>query len=167
MMSSVSTLGISPSYQLYFIVLWSSQGLHFYSWGPQDEYIWCIWFGSRPHTKHITVLSSYKCTHVCDFSRGTTRFYSMSEFQIHAWLRPMTTHGSQRGYKYYDVCVAKAVFPARVILIATNVWLKTTLMHLALKLLLLICVSLNKPPAFVKIRNGPGRNRPKVKSSGK
>jgi len=40
-----------------------------------------------------TVLSSYNCTHACDFLHGTTCFYSVSEVQI---------HGSQPlvGYKY-------------------------------------------------------------------
>jgi len=47
-----------------------------------------------------TVPSSYNCTRTYDFSCGTTRFYSVSEVQIHAWFRPMATHGSQRGYKY-------------------------------------------------------------------
>jgi len=39
-------------------------------------------------------------------------FYSVSEVQIHAWFKPMATRGSQRGYKYYHACVAKAVFHA-------------------------------------------------------
>jgi len=46
-----------------------------------------------------TVPSSYNCTHTCDFLHGITRFYSVSEIQIHAWFRPMATRGSQCGYK--------------------------------------------------------------------
>jgi len=69
-----------------------------------------------------TVPSSYNCTHVCDFSRGTIHFYSVSEVQIHAWFRPMATRGSQRGCKYYHACIAKAVlFHAWVVLITTIV----------------------------------------------
>jgi len=37
-------------------------------------------------TCDTTVPSSYNCTHACDFARGTTRFYSVSEVQIHAWF---------------------------------------------------------------------------------
>jgi len=44
--------------------------------------------------------------------------------QIHAWFWPTATRGSQRGYKYYHACVAKAVFHAWVVLIATIAWLK-------------------------------------------
>jgi len=50
-----------------------------------------------------TVPSSYNCTHVCDFSHGTTRFYSVSKVQIHALLRPTATRGSQCGYKYSTI----------------------------------------------------------------
>jgi len=56
-----------------------------------------------------TVPSSYNYTHACDFSRGITHFYSVSEVQIHAWFRPTATRGSQHGYKYYHVGIAKAV----------------------------------------------------------
>jgi len=59
---------------------------------------------------------------VCDFLRGTTHFYSVSEVQIHAWFRPTATRGSQRGYKYDLACVAKAfLFHAWVVLITTGV----------------------------------------------
>jgi len=46
---------------------------------------------------------------VCDFLHGTTRFYSVSEVQIHAWFGPTATCGSHSGYKYDHACVAKAV----------------------------------------------------------
>jgi len=69
-----------------------------------------------------TVPSSYNCTHTCNFSCVTPRFYSVSEVQIHAWFRPMATRGSQRGCKYYHACVAKAVlFHAWVVLITMGV----------------------------------------------
>jgi len=66
----------------------------------------------RQAVDECTVPSSYNCTHACDFLHGTTHFYSVSEVQIHAWFSPTATHGSQRGYKYYHACVAKAVFHA-------------------------------------------------------
>jgi len=65
------------------------------------------------------VPSSYNCTHACDFSRGNTHFYNVSEVQIHAWFRPTVTHGSQRGYKYDNMWVAKV--HAWVVLITTGV----------------------------------------------
>jgi len=82
----------------------------------------CILGRLKNFLSKCTVPSSYNCTHMCDFSRGTTRFYSLSEVQIHAWFRPMATHGSQRGYKYDHVWVAEAVLVhAWVVLITTGV----------------------------------------------
>jgi len=51
-----------------------------------------------------------------------TRFYTMSEVQIHAWFRPTATCGSQRCYKYNHAWVAKVVLVhVWVVLITTGV----------------------------------------------
>jgi len=69
-----------------------------------------------------TLLCSYNCTHTCDFSHGTTHFYSVSKVQIHAWFRPTATRGCQCGYKYDHAWVAEAVVVhAWVVLITMGV----------------------------------------------
>jgi len=53
--------------------------------------------------------------HMCVIFR--VHFYSVSKVQIHGWFRPTATRGSQRGYKYDHMRVAKA---ARVVLMTTG-----------------------------------------------